>query len=89
MALFRKKPVTIHAHQLGADGWPDEIWQGVIDQKIILHMDKTPPHAIIHTLEGDHRADIGDYIIRGIAGEFYPCKPDIFAATYEHVEDPQ
>ena len=37
---------------------------------------------IIHTLEGDHKADIGDYIITGIKGEQYPCKPDIFLATY-------
>ena len=41
---------------------------------------------LIHTLEGDHRADIGDWIIRGVKGEFYPCKPEIFALTYEAVE---
>lgn len=41
---------------------------------------------VIPTLEGDHRADRGDWIIRGVQGEFYPCKPDIFAATYEAVE---
>jgi len=40
----------------------------------------------IATLEGVMRADVGDWIIRGVAGEFYPCKPDIFAATYEPVE---
>lgn len=38
---------------------------------------------IIHTLEGDHHASPGDYIIKGVNGEFYPCKPDIFAKTYE------
>lgn len=43
---------------------------------------------IIHTLEGDHEAKVGDYIIKGVQGEFYPCKPDIFAATYEAVEYP-
>lgn len=37
----------------------------------------------IHTMEGDMQADIGDYIIRGVANEFYPCKPDIFEDTYE------
>lgn len=37
----------------------------------------------IHTLEGDMRADVGDWIIKGVKGEFYPCKPDIFEATYE------
>jgi hypothetical protein len=41
----------------------------------------------IPTLEGDHRCDNGDWIIRGIKGEFYPCKPDIFAATYEPVNE--
>lgn len=42
-------------------------------------------HLVIHTLEGDHRADDGDWIIKGIAGEFYPCKPDIFEATYDPI----
>jgi len=41
----------------------------------------------IPTLEGDHKARVGDFIIRGVAGEFYPCKPDIFAATYEEAPD--
>lgn len=90
MAKYRKLPVVIEAHKLGDDGWPDSIWQGVIDNKIILHTDMRDPqtvgHATIHTLEGDHRADVGDYIIRGIKGEFYPCKPDIFEKTYELVE---
>lgn len=40
----------------------------------------------IQTLEGKMRADIGDYIIKGIKGEFYPCKPDIFLQTYEKVD---
>lgn len=39
----------------------------------------------IETLEGTHRADVGDYIIRGVKGELYPCKPDIFAMTYDPV----
>lgn len=41
----------------------------------------------IHTLEWDHRASIGDYIIKGVKGEFYPCKPDIFEMTYEEVQE--
>ena len=40
---------------------------------------------IIPTLEGSHTANLGDYIIKGVKGEFYPCKPDIFDATYEEV----
>ena len=42
---------------------------------------------IIETLEGDHTASLNDFIIKGIKGEFYPCKPDIFEATYEKVEE--
>lgn len=42
-----------------------------------------PEHIAIDTLEGTMRADIGDWIIRGVKGEFYPCKPDIFEATYD------
>ena len=41
---------------------------------------------VIKTLEGEHIASIGDYIIRGVAGEFYPCKPEIFEKTYERAE---
>ena len=40
----------------------------------------------IHTLEGDHKATIGDYIIKGVHGEFYPCKEDIFKETYEIID---
>ena len=43
------------------------------------------PHIVIETLEGPHAALPGDYIIKGVAGEFYPCKPDIFAGTYDEV----
>jgi hypothetical protein len=44
------------------------------------------PGVVIPTLEGDHFAAVGDWVIKGVAGEFYPCKPDIFAATYEKVD---
>lgn len=82
---YRKKPVEIVAHRIGDDGWPDEIWEGVNNNIIILHMDETPKHVTIKTLEGEMRGELGDWIIRGIKGEFYPCKPDIFAATYEPI----
>lgn len=45
-----------------------------------------PEHLEIRTLEGTMRADVGDWIIKGVQGEFYPCKPDIFEATYEPAE---
>jgi hypothetical protein len=100
MAKFRKKPVVIdaemlkagmiEAHRLGDDGWPDPIWQGVMDNQIILYLDRAngvvTGHAEINTLEGTMRAKVGDYIIKGVHGEFYPCKPDIFAKTYDLVE---
>lgn len=87
MTLYRKKPVVIAAHRIGDDGWPDEIWQGVNENKIILHLDRVNKevvgHVDIHTLEGVMRGEVGDWIIRGVKGEFYPCKDDIFRATYE------
>ena len=89
----RKKPVVIDCHRIGDDGWPDEIWDGVNRNEIILHLDtmnkKTVGHIEIKTLEGTMRGEIGDYIIRGVKGEFYPCKPDIFNATYDLVEGEQ
>ena len=47
----------------------------------------TDPHLIVKTLEGDMKASIYDYIIKGVNGEFYPCKPDIFEKTYEEVNE--
>lgn len=49
-------------------------------------LDDAPPYLAIDTLEGTMRADVGDWVIRGVQGEFYPCKPDIFEATYVVVE---
>lgn len=54
---------------------------------IIIEAYQTDKEVVIHTLEGDMRADIGDYIITGVNNEKYPCKPDIFEKTYEAVED--
>lgn len=48
---------------------------------------QTDREMIIHTLEGDHHASVGDYIITGVKGEQYPCKPDIFVKTYEPVDE--
>ena len=45
-------------------------------------------HMVVDTLEGDLMANVGDYIIKGVAGEFYACKPEIFALTYENVWQP-
>ena len=50
-----------------------------------IYIDPADGNMMIRTLEGDMKVTPGDYIIRGVAGEFYPCKPDIFAETYEEV----
>lgn len=81
--LFRKKPVVIEAIQLLA-GEKSQVeiqaFTGGIARPGIGGM-------TIPTLEGDHQANVGDWIIKGVKGEFYPCKPDIFAATYECAEE--
>ncbi len=84
---FRKKPVVIEAFCLGVDCIPDWFMDRVFVNEIILHGErKDLQHAVISTLEGNMRADKGDYVIQGVKGEIYPCKPDIFQATYERVE---
>lgn len=78
---FRKRPVEIEAAQLT---WERASVQAAFpDAPIVYHEDGT---ATIRTLEGVMRANLGDWIIRGVKGEFYPCKPDIFDATYETVK---
>ena len=64
----------------------DEVPQWWKDRKDIT-VDVNSGSAFIPTLEGVHEARIGDFIIQGVQGELYPCKPDIFEATYEPVEE--
>lgn len=78
---YRKKPVTIDAIQFNGSNF-DEI-QNFCSNK---HIFDCGSYIVIPTLEGNHNANINDFIIRGIAGEYYPCKPDIFEQTYEPVE---
>ncbi len=52
-----------------------------------LKCEEPPVELFIDTLEGKHHVSVGDFIIRGVHGELYPCKPDIFAKTYELVEE--
>lgn len=92
----RKKPVVIEAIQWTGDNLQD-VREFVGDylfefktQTINLKKQEVKERTAgikIKTLEGDHHANIGDYIIKGVQGEFYPCKPDIFKETYEVVED--
>lgn len=53
---------------------------------VVVEAYQTDKEMIIHTLEGDMRANVGDWIITGLRGEQYPCKPDIFEKTYERAE---
>ena len=83
--LYRKKPVVIEALQWTGGNLID--CKNFIGDSFISHTAER--HAsgsnkiLIRTLEGQHIASQGDWIIKGVQGEFYPCKPDIFAATYE------
>jgi len=96
MSRFRKRPIVIEAFKMGIDNIPDWFMDKVSDNVIILHSDRPDnvdtfdPHykswCQIKTLEGIMTGDYGDYIIQGINGECYPCKPDIFEKTYEFVE---
>ena len=76
---YRKKPVVIEALQFTGHNDAEclAFCPTARDPK------ENGPSLIIPTLEGDHRCSVGDYIIRGVKGEFYPCKPDIFEATYD------
>ena len=83
---FRKRPVVIEAEQFLAtkDSW---------DRIMAMGLRKWRPGYMgsetftIETLEGNHIARKGDWIIRGVQGEFYPCKPDIFEKTYESASE--
>jgi hypothetical protein len=85
MGHYRKKPVVVEAHR----------WDGLTITADIIHdwsagavKKATTDMLFVDTLEGRMLADLGDWIIKGVKGEFYPCKPDIFAATYEATDPP-
>ncbi|EIW19951.1 MULTISPECIES: hypothetical protein [Pelosinus] len=87
MAKYKKKPVVIDAERY--DGTEDSVvkilamaTRGVGAKAIRATFDGL----LIPTLEGVMLASVGDYIIKGVAGELYPCKPDIFASTYEKAD---
>lgn len=80
---YRKKPIEIEAFQWTGDEYQleDPVWivDLIEEGKVTINY----PNMFIETLEGTMKANAGDYIIRGVKGEVYPCKPDIFEATYE------
>lgn len=100
MPLFRKKPVVVQAIRLSWKTWNDvcEFLGDIVSRKNPGRFSDTysetcgevGPNYIeltIPTLEGDHIAKHGDWIVKGVNGEFYPVKPDIFEKTYDLVEE--
>jgi hypothetical protein len=79
--LYRKKPVEIEAIQWTGDNF-DELERFTDNSTLVKFLNH---ELLVYTLEGVMHASIGDYIIKGVEGEFYPCKPDIFNKTYEKV----
>ena len=96
---YRKKPVVIEAFQMTQErrmdnsewpNWLNAAWQKDFDEQGALSCADYPnsdgsDQLVIRTLEGMMYVGWGDWIIQGVKGELYPCKPDIFAATYEPV----
>lgn len=98
MAKYRKKPVVVEAFQYDGDliysngerycpEWARDAFQNGTMYFDSLDCEEPPVELFIDTLEGKHHVSVGDFIIRGVHGELYPCKPDIFAKTYELVEE--
>lgn len=88
MTKYRKKPVVIEAIRLTRQN-TEQIIRFTNDAAYGFCTERSPNgkhYCYIDTLEGRMRADEGDYIIKGVAGEFYPCKPAIFEQTYEAAE---
>ena len=87
MAKYRKKPVVIEAIQYKGEENIKNVFKWIDlenDSREQIYLEKD--ELFIKTLEGDMKVDVGDFIIKGVNGEFYPCKPDIFEKTYEPVE---
>lgn len=82
---YRKKPVEIEAFWYDGDLTVCPVWLNeAIYEEIVFFQNDT---MYIRTLEGIMKVSKGDFIIQGVSGELYPCKPNIFRATYERVED--
>lgn len=94
MAKYRKKPVVIEAYQYEGDfvssgNWTAPDWVNEAYNNGILvykEVGDTPPELYVKTIEGDMKCNYKDYIIKGVKGELYPCKPDIFEETYEVIK---
>lgn len=81
---FRKKPVVIEAVQ-----WTGDNWEKLVEfcpYGLTYDYPAYVKSITVKTLEGQHTCSLNDWIVKGVKNEFYPCKPDIFEATYERVE---
>jgi hypothetical protein len=78
---YRKKPVVIEAIQFNGNNQVE--LKSFVGRDLLLYSNGI---VAIHTLEGEMKVSIDDYVIKGVNGEFYPCKPDIFEKTYEEVK---
>lgn len=91
MAQYRKKPVVIEAVQLTIENVKNDNITNFLSDKFTgyINENKNLEEVVtyIDTLEGRMKVSTNDYIIKGVQGEFYPCKPDIFELTYEIVKD--
>jgi len=92
MARYRKKPVVIEAFQMTAPNdyseWPEwlkDAWSRKLGETNGMWVNPNTKELMCGTLEGPHVISPDDFVIQGVAGEIYPCKPDIFEATYEKV----
>lgn len=98
MAFYRKKPVVIEAVRVEAvvtegdgrysasfDDLPQWLREAFLGEKIIVNANSL----LIRTLEGEMEALVGDWIIKGVKGELYPCKPDVFRVTYDPAAEPE
>ena len=92
MARYKTKPCEIEAFQFYVDNMPDWFTEALIRNEVkIYDYDHTrhsidEVHCLIETLEGTMRGNVGDYIIKGLKGELYPCKPDVFKKKYERID---
>lgn len=85
MPMFRKKPVVIEAMRL-TSGEVSSVIDWIKNSGGSAYFSAMNSLVFIRTMEGNMRASLGDWIIKGVQGEFYPCKPDIFEATYERAD---
>lgn len=82
MPKFRKKPVVIEAVQWNGPATAPDVLE-LTDFKAVVGLHEGRQVVTVETLEGTMRAELGDWIIKGVKNEIYPCKPDIFEATYD------